>query len=261
MKKGMKKSVGEYFTICLCLLILPLQALAQEQSASNPSGVQSAETSTVETGAKSVTSAPSQPPIAFQKLSASQKLEYGAKVTYLNPGTYIGPAFRSYFTQRNELPVAGKTTGDNFADGLSFYGRYFALQSTANFLASGVYPALFKQDPRYFPSPKKSFGARLLFSSSQTFLTRSDAGRLQYNYSKLAGFMTSAAIANAYEKNTPKALDAQGRIISINQRTGPSATFRNFGILIASDVIGNVLFNEFRLGAKMATPFKKLFGK
>ena len=196
-----------------------------------------------------------------QRLSASQKLVYGAGTTYLNPGTYIGPSFRSYFTQRNELPVPGKTRGDNFADGMSFYARYFALQSTANFLASGVYPVLFRQDPRYYPSPKRSFGARLLYASTRTFLTRSDGGRPQYNYSKLAGFMTSAALANTYEKNTPRTIDAQGRVNSYTRRTGTAATFRNVGILLASDIIGNVLFNEFRLGDKMAIGFKRMFGK
>lgn len=196
-----------------------------------------------------------------QRLSASQKLVYGAKTTYLNPGAYIGPAFRSYFTQRNELSVPTKTRGDNFADGMSFYARYFALQSTANFLASGVYPALLRQDPRYYPAPKRNFGARLLHASSRTFLTRSDGGSPQYNYSKLAGFMTSAALANSYEKNTPKTIDAQGRVNSYTRRTGTAATFRNFGILLASDVIGNVLFNEFRLGDKMATGFRRMFGK
>lgn len=245
---------------CLCLLVLPQRAYAQESSTAKLHDPLTGAAPGVEKVAEAVTAVPQMP--AWQsKLSASQKLEYGARAAYLNPGAYIGPAFNSYFTQRDELPVPGKTRGDNFADGLSFYARNFALQSTASFLASGVYPALFRQDPRYFPSPKRNFGARLLHASSQTFLTRSDSGRLQYNYSKLAGFMTSAAIANAYEKDTPKAIDARGRIISFNQRTGTSATFRNFGILIASDVIGNVLFNEFRLGDKMARPFKKLFGK
>src|SRR5262249_40163403 len=118
-------------------------------------------------------------------LSAGQKIGYGARIAFLNPEAYIGPAVGAYFTERNELRVPAKTREDYFADGLSFYGRSFAKQSTARFLASGVYPALFHQDPRYHPSFEPRFGARVLYAVSRTALTRSDSGRTQYNYSKL----------------------------------------------------------------------------
>src|SRR5262249_24924282 len=143
----------------------------------------------------------------------------------------------------------------------ALYARWFGKQATARFLAFGVYPALFHQDPRYHPSFEPRFGARVLYAVSRTALTRSDSGRTQYNYSKLAGFLTSATLANAYERNTVKARDAQGGVISLNQRTGTAATFRNFGALVAEDVVSNVFFNEFRLGEKMGRAFKKLFGK
>lgn len=196
-----------------------------------------------------------------QPLTAAQKVKFGARTAFLNPGAYIGPAFGAYFTEQNELRVPAKTREDYFADGLSFYARSFGRQAMANFFASGLYPALFRQDPRYYASPKSGVGARLLYAGSRTLLTRNDAGKMQFNYSKLAGFLTSTTLANAYERDTAKARDTQGRVISLYQRTGTSATFRNFGFLVVGDVIENVFFNEFRLGEKAGRAVRKLFGK
>ncbi len=194
-------------------------------------------------------------------LTVSQKLAQGAKDTFLSPGSYVGPAVGAYFTQRRELRVAAKTTEDYFADGLGFYARSLARRSTAQFLTTGLFPALFKQDPRYFSSTKQGFGGRLGYAISRTWLTQSDTNETQFNYSKLAGIVTSSALANAYERNTARTKDEQGRITSYHQRTGAAATFRNVGFQLGQDVARNVLFNEFRIPQRLGNAVKKIFGK
>jgi hypothetical protein len=198
------------------------------------------------------------PPDAYRPLSAKQKLAFGLKGSVLNPGTYVGSAFEAFFTQRAELDDPSKTRGDNFADGVSRFNRIVARQTTASLLSRGVYPIVFKQDPRYQPSPKRGFRARLLHAAGSTVVAISDAGQLQPNYSNVGGFLTSAALANLYERSTPASRDARGRVLTFNDRVGIGPTFRTFGLDLAFDAAGRVVFDEFQLGRTLGKAFRKL---
>ena len=101
-------------------------------------------------------------------------------------------------------------------------------------LGSGVYPVIFKQDPRYYPSLKKGFGPRAAHAASRVFVTYGDNGRAQPNYSRLAGNFSAAALANIWERSTP------GR-----DRIGTGPTLRRFGYSIGFDILNNVVFREF----------------
>ena len=100
--------------------------------------------------------------------------------------------------------------------------------------ASGFYPALLRQDPRYDPSTSKSFGRRTLHAASRVFVARHDDGRLEPNYSLFAGEMTASALSNVWEHNTPG-----------HDRIGADATLRRFAGMLATDMLTNVVFREF----------------
>ena len=184
-------------------------------------------------------------------LSARQKLIFGARRAFLNPSAYAGPVFDAYFTERREVKAPGKTGGDKFADGLSRYARSFATNTTAAMFGSGFYPALFKQDPRYHPSEKHGFMPRALYAASRTVLTLGDNGKTQINFSGLGGNLTSAGLANIYERDLVKARDAHGRPISFRRRVGVGLTFKNFGISTAIDAATNIAFHEFDVVGKL----------
>ena len=69
---------------------------------------------------------------------------------------------------------------------------------TAAFIGGFVYPTLFHQDPRYFPSHQHGIMNRLAYAASRAFIGRSDDGRSVINTSVIASQFTQAAIANFY---------------------------------------------------------------
>ena len=103
--------------------------------------------------------------------------------------------------------VAGiETAHDTFPswgqDTPSYFKRYAAAYGDAlfgRFIGSALFPSVFHQDPRYFymgPSqPKKK---RILHALSAGVIARGDNGRLQPNYSHIAGNAAAGALSTVY---------------------------------------------------------------
>jgi hypothetical protein len=167
-------------------------------------------------------------------LTAGEKISRSFRHAFLSPTPYLTSALTAGYTEWRDDKPPGKTTSDAFADWGSRTARNFATGSTKTLFASGFYPALLKQDPRYQPSQSKGFGRRTLHAASRVLITRGDDGRLEPNYSLLAGDMTASALANAWEHGTPD-----------HDRVGTDATFTRFAWMLADDAINNVVFKEF----------------
>lgn len=167
-------------------------------------------------------------------LTAGQKVERSFRSAFLRPTPYLLSVFTAGITQWRERRPPNKTTGDNLADWGSRAARDFATSSASTLFGQGFYPALFQQEPRYERSQQKSPARRTLHAASRVFIARSDGGRLQANYSLLAGEMTASALANVWERNTPGFT-----------RIGTGATLRRFTSMIATDMLTNVVFREF----------------
>jgi hypothetical protein len=167
-------------------------------------------------------------------LTTGQKIGHAFRGAFLRPAPYLSSAFSAGITQLTEDRLPHKDNGDEVADWGSRAARNFATSSTTTLFASGFYPALFRQDPRYEPSRSKSFGRRTLHAVSRVFVTRDDEGNLEPNYSRFAGAMTGSAFANLWEHSTP------GR-----DRVGTDATLRRFSLLLAANALGNIVFKEF----------------
>jgi len=69
---------------------------------------------------------------------------------------------------------------------------------TAAFIGGFVYPTLFHQDPRYFPSHEHGIFNRMAYAVSRAFIARSDNGMSVINTSVIASHFTEAAISNFY---------------------------------------------------------------
>ena len=65
-------------------------------------------------------------------------------------------------------------------------------------MTEGIFPTLLHQDPRYFRRREGNWRSRLGYAMSRLFITRTDSGRHQFNYSEILGSATSLAISNAY---------------------------------------------------------------
>ena len=166
-------------------------------------------------------------------LTARQKMRRAFKSAFLTPTAYIFPAVSAAITEATEDDLPHKETDDRVADGLSRFAIKFGRRGTRTLLSSGVYASLFRQDPRYYRSTQKNPAARALHAVSRVFVTNSDDGKLQPNYSRLAGSLSASAISNLWEQSTP------GR-----DRIGVDATFRRFSSSLINGAVFNTL-NEF----------------
>jgi hypothetical protein len=167
-------------------------------------------------------------------LTAEQKVSRSFRAAFLRPTPYVMSAFSAGITQLREDRLPQKDTSDELADWGSRTARSFATRTTTTLFASGFYPALFKQDPRYEPSRSKKLGPRVGHAVSRVFVTRDDDGNLEPNYSRFAGAFTASALANVWERSTPG-----------HDRIGTDATLRRFGRSFISASISNILFREF----------------
>ncbi len=99
--------------------------------------------------------------------------------------------------------LAGISQAENsepgFGQGAAGYGKRFASAfadgTIENFMTGAVLPSLLHQDPRFFQSGKGSFTRRAGYAVSRTFVTRTDSGNAQFNYSEIVGSALSAAIS------------------------------------------------------------------
>jgi hypothetical protein len=99
-------------------------------------------------------------------------------------------------------PSFGQTTG-------AFGKRYalaFADNSVGNFLTSGVLPFVLKQDPRYFALRSGGWLHRAGYAASRSIITRSRAGRTQFNFSEIVGNTIAAGLGNAYHPAADRTL-------------------------------------------------------
>jgi len=75
------------------------------------------------------------------------------------------------------------------------YGASFADGTLENFMTGAVLPSLLRQDPRFYQSSNGGFLHRTGYAVSRIFVTRTDSGGEQFNYSEIFGSAISAGIS------------------------------------------------------------------
>jgi hypothetical protein len=126
-------------------------------------------------------------------LTSVQKFKLAAQ--YLNPYTFLFVAVEAGVNQARNHPEAygqgaegfGKRYGAGLADGL-----------TDGIFVTGVYPSLFRQDPRYYRLDDGGFTHRAGYAITRILVTRQDSGRRAFNFSEVLGSFSSAALAVTY---------------------------------------------------------------
>jgi len=74
------------------------------------------------------------------------------------------------------------------------YGAAFADGTIENFMVGAVFPSLLKQDPRFYQSGHGTFWHRSGYAISRIFVTRTDSGHEQFNFSEFLGSALAAGI-------------------------------------------------------------------
>jgi hypothetical protein len=145
-------------------------------------------------------------------------LENANKVPPLTTGQKFKVVARSSFDYV-QYPwygfLAGISQAENsepgYGQGAAGYGKRFGAATAdgtiENFLTSAVLPSLLRQDPRFFQSGKGGFWHRTGYAISRIFVTRTDSGHSQANYSEIFGSALSAGISTySYHPHADKTL-------------------------------------------------------
>ncbi len=146
----------------------------------------------------------------FYALPNFLTLEGAGQVPPLTTGEKFKVVFRGSFDYI-QIPwygfLSGISQAENSEPGYSQgaegyakrFGAAFADGTVENFMVGAVFPSILHQDPRYFQLGKGSFTHRTYYAIGRSFVTRTDSGREQFNYSEIVGGMLSAAIStNTY---------------------------------------------------------------
>src|SRR5438874_8760940 len=78
------------------------------------------------------------------------------------------------------------------------FGANFADNSIGTYMTVGIFPSLFREDPRYYQMGKGGFRRRAYHAVNRLFVTCTDSGQTHFNYSESVGNAVAAAISNIY---------------------------------------------------------------
>jgi len=124
-------------------------------------------------------------------LTAKQKFAVVARSSF-DPVQYPWYAFLSGISQAED-------SEPGFGQGAAGYGKRFATAfsdgTIENFMTSAVMPSLLRQDPRFFQSGQGTFFHRTGYAVSRIFITRTDSGHSQFNFSEIIGSAMAASIS------------------------------------------------------------------
>jgi hypothetical protein len=75
------------------------------------------------------------------------------------------------------------------------FGAAFADGTIENFFTGAILPSMLHQDPRFYQLGKGGFWHRTGYAMSRIFVTRTDSGNRQFNFSEIVGAGAAAAIS------------------------------------------------------------------
>jgi len=129
----------------------------------------------------------------LQPLTAQEKFKLVARNSF-DSFQYPWYAFRAGISQaQNNEPSYGQ--------GMAGYSKRYALTfadcTLENFAVGAIFPSLLHQDPRFYRLGQEPVKHRMAYAVSRIFITRTDSGIEQFNYSEILG-SALAAIISAY---------------------------------------------------------------
>ena len=143
-------------------------------------------------------------PTKFKPLTVREKFKLGAE-----------DAFDPYaFPLAGFLALKAQAQNDDASWGQGFkgYGKRYAAgfgdATIGSFMTTGVFPSIFRQDPRYFREGEGSFWYRSGYAVKRLFVTRTDSDHPQFNFSEFGGNAAAAGIALTYHSREERNLSS-----------------------------------------------------
>jgi hypothetical protein len=131
-------------------------------------------------------------------LTAGQKFKTVARGTF-DPVEFAFVGVVTFIDQ-------AENTEPSYGQGAEGYGKRYATNYAdtfvENFMVGAAFPSVLHQDPRYYQLGKGSFLHRTVYAIGRLFVTRSDSGHKQFNYSEIFGSALAASISTySYHPN------------------------------------------------------------
>jgi len=136
-------------------------------------------------------------------LSTKEKFKVVTKGSF----DYVQIPWYAFLAGISQAEDSEKGYGQGAAGYGKRFGAYFADGTIENYMTGAVLPSILRQDPRYFQSGKGSFTHRTRYAISRIFVTRTDSGHQQFNFSEIVGSALSAGISSySYHPHEDKTL-------------------------------------------------------
>lgn len=130
----------------------------------------------------------------FQPLTARQKLTIATKDSF-DGAVYPTALVMSVIYQADN---SNPSFGQGFQGYAKRVGAALGDQIIGNMMTEGVMPAVLHEDPRYFRIGEGSFGRRLWYATTRTFVTTTDSNRRTFNFAEWTGNSFAVAAGNLY---------------------------------------------------------------
>ena len=171
----------------------------------------------------------------YTPLSTRCKFSLFLKQTHA-PSTFVSATFQATLDQAEDQ-------WPEYGGGVQGWGKRFgttlADTESRRFIQTVALSTILHEDPRYFPSHRRSLISRSWYAATRVAITRNDSGNNTFNTSELLGTLFTSSLQNSYYPRRERNF---------------SETMNRFTGALSSDAIGN-LQREF-------TPdMKRLFRK
>ncbi|HEY3138431.1 MAG TPA: hypothetical protein VGL29_20575 [Blastocatellia bacterium] len=143
---------------------------------------------------------PAPPAVSTAPMTAGEKFKLFAVKSFKPPSPYVLSILGGLIGEATDNDHhRHMTTGDFLADSMTHAARSFTFRATSNFFEKFAFATVFKQDPRYHRSGKKTTGAKIGYAVSRIFITQGDrCGCDQFNISFLGGGLAAAGMSNLW---------------------------------------------------------------
>jgi hypothetical protein len=113
----------------------------------------------------------------------------------ISPAYILAAAVSAAVNQATNTPGS---TGQGWDAYGTRVGYAMGRASSTSFFGTFLFASILRQDPRFFPENRPSFGRALKYSAKRIVITRNDKGNDVFNSSGLLGPLAAEALANVY---------------------------------------------------------------
>jgi hypothetical protein len=130
----------------------------------------------------------------YAPLSARCKFNLFLKQTHA-PSTFVSAAFQATLDQaQDQWPEYG----GGVQGWAKRFGATLADAESRRFIQTVALSTILHQDPRYFPSRKRSLISRSWYAVTRVVITRNDSGDNTFNTSEFLGTLFASSLQNSY---------------------------------------------------------------